>query len=562
MKADLCRDDALELLLDDQHSHPEFESVVSHLSECSRCQQRLDDLSAHPVWWRNVRRHLVNVEETVVPQLPDAAGLVTAQVEDTGVMPNMAVDTFLDPPSHPEMLVRIGKYDIEREIGRGGMGIVLKGFDRELNRPVAIKLLSPHLASSGIARQRFVREARAAAAVAHENVVAIHGIETQGALPSIVMPFVSGQSLQQHIEEHGPLEAIDVVRIGVQVASGLAAAHEQGLVHRDIKPANIMLENSINRVQITDFGLARAAHDANLTRSGIIAGTPSFMAPEQALSEVVDHRADLFSLGSVLYFAATGVLPFRASTPIGVMQQVCEAKPQRVRELSPQTPEMLESVIEKLQAEAADDRFQTAAELQKYLNEYLGHLQQPTSRKPPRTLRSPAAVKRRQRLQRRLGVVAGMMLCALLLAGFALRPGLFGAKAPAEPTAVPVVALSVLDEEIGALAAQIAALEAEQQPDATQSAPVGMLSAARSRAWWSAAESRELLGIDAEIRLLESDRAFGRLSSGTSNGRPATPQAGFDTDVTFADSAAFDAELAAIRAAIESLIHSDLSSRY
>ena len=292
MKADLCRDDALELLLDDQHSHPEFESVVSHLSECSRCQQRLDDLSAHPVWWRNVRRHLVNVEETVVPQLPDAAGLVTAQVEDTDVMPNMAVDTFLDPPSHPEMLGRIGKYDIEREIGRGGMGIVLKGFDRELNRPVAIKLLSPHLASSGIARQRFVREARAAAAVVHENVVAIHGIETQGALPSIVMPFVSGQSLQQHIEEHGPLEAIDVVRIGVQVASGLAAAHEQGLVHRDIKPANIMLENSINRVQITDFGLARAAHDANLTRSGIIAGTPSFMAPEQALSEVVDHRAD------------------------------------------------------------------------------------------------------------------------------------------------------------------------------------------------------------------------------------------------------------------------------
>ena len=206
--------------------------------------------------------------------------------------------------------------------------------------------------------------------------------------------------------------------------------------------------------------------------------------------------------------------------------------------------------------------FRRPPNCRKYLNEYLGHLQQPTSRKPPRTLRSPAAVKRRQRLQRRLGVVAGMVLCAFLLAGFALRPGLFGAKAPAEPTAVPVVALSVLDEEIGAVAAQIAALEAEQQPDATQSAPVGMLSAARSRAWWSAAESRELLGIDAEIRLLESDRTSGRLSSGTSYGRPATPQAGFDTDVTFADSAAFDAELAAIRAAIESLIHSDLSSRY
>ncbi|MCR9202496.1 MAG: serine/threonine protein kinase [Planctomycetaceae bacterium] len=500
MKAELCGDDALELILKDQQQHPDFDSAVAHLSACTRCQQRLDDLSAHPVWWRNVRRHLVNVEETIIPELPDATSLVTAQVDDTGLMPSVPVDSFLDPASHPEMLGRIGKYDIEREIGRGGMGIVLKGFDSELNRPVAIKLLSPHLASSGIARQRFIREARAAAAVVHENVVAIHGIETQGTLPSIVMPFVSGQSLQQHIDAHGPLETVDVVRIGVQVASGLAAAHEQGLVHRDIKPANIMLENSINRVQITDFGLARAAHDANLTRSGIIAGTPSFMAPEQALSESVDHRADLFSLGSVLYFAATGVLPFRASTPIGVMQQVCEARPQRVRSLNPQVPEVLETVIEKLQASSAEDRFQSAQELQKYLSDYLGHLQQPTSRKPPRKLYSPAARKRRQKVVR---ITAGTCLTAavaLLLAVAVFRPGWVGKGwwnvAPAvAPATVAVIPLSQLDDEIDRLEHDISQLEQQS------------ITPSGSTRWLPQQQSQELSGVHSDVGRLETNLA-------------------------------------------------------
>lgn len=496
MKTDLCRDDSLELILKDQHQHPNFDSVVNHLSNCDRCQQRLDDLSAHPVWWRNVRRHLVDLDETVIPELSDPASLITAQVEDTGLMPGIPVDGFLDPASHPEMLGRIGKYDVEREIGRGGMGIVLKGFDRELNRPVAIKLLSPHLASSGIARQRFIREARAAAAVVHENVVAIHGIETQGSLPSIVMPFVSGQSLQQQIDEHGPLDVVDVVRIGVQVASGLAAAHEQGLVHRDIKPANIMLENSINRVQITDFGLARAAHDANLTRSGIIAGTPSFMAPEQALSEAVDHRADLFSLGSVLYFAATGILPFRASTPIGVMQQVCEAKPQRIRDLNPEVPEVLETVIEKLQAAAPEHRFQTAQEVQKYLNEYLGYLQQPTSRKPPRRLRSPASVKRRRQTIRGLILAGAGVALTMLVALAVFRPSMLG-LAPSPVVSGPVsrplaiAPLSQLDDDIRNVEQQISALESES----------------RQLAQWLSPRTfghQELMEIDSQVRGLES----------------------------------------------------------
>ena len=480
MNVSFCKDDSLQLILSDHRNHPDFDQVVDHLNECSSCQGRLDDLAAAPAWWDDTRRLLSDLPETIVP-LDDAESiLVTAQVDDTVVTTAPDVSAYLQPPAHPEMLGRIGKYEIEREIGRGGMGIVLKGFDSELHRPVAIKLLSPHLASSGIARRRFVREARAAAAVVHENVVAIHSIETSGELPSIVMPFVSGLSLQQYIDQNGPLDVVDVVRIGIQIASGLAAAHAQGLVHRDIKPGNIMLENSINRVQITDFGLARAAHDANLTRSGIIAGTPAFMAPEQALSESVDYRADLFSLGSVLYFAATGTLPFRAATPIGVMQQVCSVSPNRLREVNSEVPEMLESVIDKLQAKSPADRFQSAIELRDYLNEYLSHLQQPTFRKPPRHLVTPASRKRHRAFVWKCG---GTMFALLLLVPVAffvtkLLPGPgtemasparvadAGESASLGSSVASVASFSELDAEIAAVSQQIQGPEFKEQPGA------------------------------------------------------------------------------------------------
>lgn len=478
MNVSFCRDDSLQLILSDHRNHPDFDQVVDHLNECSSCQNRLDDLAAAPAWWDDTRRLLSDLPETMVPLDDVESVLVTAQVDDTFVATAPDVSAYLQPPAHPEMLGRIGKYEIEREIGRGGMGIVLKGFDSELHRPVAIKLLSPHLASSGIARRRFVREARAAAAVVHENVVAIHGIETSGELPSIVMPFISGLSLQQYIDQNGPLDVVDVVRIGIQIASGLAAAHAQGLVHRDIKPGNIMLENSINRVQITDFGLARAAHDANLTRSGIIAGTPAFMAPEQALSESVDYRADLFSLGSVLYFASTGTLPFRAATPIGVMQQVCSASPNRLREVNSEVPEMLESVIDKLQAKSPVDRFQSSIELRDYLNEYLSHLQQPTFKKPPRHLVTPASRRRRRAFVWRC---AGTVFALSLLVPVAffvtkLLPGpghgmhapmriaASGEPAPSGGRVNSLASISQLDSEIAAVFQEIQGLEFAEQP--------------------------------------------------------------------------------------------------
>src|SRR5262245_5222090 len=201
--------------------------------------------------------------------------------------------TFLEPGLRPDSIGRLGHYEILQVVGRGGFGIVFRAFDDQLQRVVAIKVLSPKMAITSPARKRFVREARAYAAVRHENVVQVHAIEAEP-IPYLVMEFIPGETLENLINRTGPFDAADVVRIGVQLARRLAAAHATGLVHRDIKPANILIENGPDqRAKITDFGLVRAADDANLTQSGMIAGTPMFMAPEQAHGRPIDHRADL-----------------------------------------------------------------------------------------------------------------------------------------------------------------------------------------------------------------------------------------------------------------------------
>ena len=168
-----------------------------------------------------------------------------------------------------------------------------------------------------------------------------------------------------------------MLRIGTQTAAGLAAAHAQGLVHRDVKPANILLENGVERVRLTDFGLARAAADAALTHSGVVAGTPHYMAPEQASGETTDHRADLFSLGSTLYAMCAGHPPFRAETPLAVLRRVCDDEPRPLREINPDVPAWLEAIIARLIAKDPSSRFQTATEVADLLERCLAHVQQP-----------------------------------------------------------------------------------------------------------------------------------------------------------------------------------------
>ncbi len=245
---------------------------------------------------------------------------------------------FLSPSDKPGQLGRLERYEVLEEIGRGGMGVVLKAFDPTLHRVVAIKVLAPQLATSGVARKRFLREAKAAAAVTHDHIVTIHAVDEANGLPYLVMQYVAGLSLQQRIDKDGPLELADILRIGMQTASGLAAAHGHGIVHRDIKPANILLEEGVQRVKITDFGLARAMDDASLTQSGFVAGSPLYMAPEQAHGEAMDHRADLFSLGSVLYTMCTGRPPFRAVNTLAVLRRVSEDAPRPSARPIPRCP--------------------------------------------------------------------------------------------------------------------------------------------------------------------------------------------------------------------------------
>jgi WD40 repeat protein len=302
-------------------------------------------------------------------------------VGDTQVVPGRAgaadlVLPFLAPPKAPGSLGRLGHYEAMDVVGKGGMGVVLRAFDEKLHRVVAIKVLAAHLSNSATARQRFVREARAAAAVSHENVIAIHAVEDDGPVPFIVMQFVSGQTLQQKLDRTGPPPLREVLRIGLQIAEGLAAAHKQGLIHRDIKPANILLENGIERVRITDFGLARATDDASLTQSGMIAGTPQYMSPEQAECKPVDQRSDLFSLGGVLYTLCTGHAPFRGPSTIAVLKRVCEETPPPIRELNPEVPAWLETLIARLHAKEPAKRFQNAAEVARLLTTQLAQLQQ------------------------------------------------------------------------------------------------------------------------------------------------------------------------------------------
>jgi WD40 repeat protein len=240
------------------------------------------------------------------------------------------------------------------------------------------------------------------------------------------MQFIDGPTLQQKLERTGALPLNEVLRIGLQIAAGLAAAHAHGLVHRDVKPANVLLENGVERVKLTDFGLARTVDDASLTQSGMIAGTPAYMSPEQANGAKVDHRSDLFSLGSVLYTLCAGHAPFRAETTMAVLKRVCEEAPRPLREVNPDVPDRLAAIIVKLHAKSPAERYQSAAEVAELFGRHLAHLQQPgiTPADSPRGVAKPRTQRVFERSKRpgRTGRLLRFAACAALIgvAGVAL----------------------------------------------------------------------------------------------------------------------------------------------
>jgi serine/threonine protein kinase len=427
-----------QTVLDDSTPVERREDYERHLESCAVCQERLDRARERDDPLMKLARKVgdqtgVTADPALLRFLdrmrdgthPEAANL------GAGAQAGPAELYFLQPSDRPELLGTLGDYEVRDVIGQGGMGVVLKAFDPGLNRLVAIKVMAAAVAGSATARRRFHREAQAAATVCHEHVVAVHGVHEQEGLPYLVMQYIAGESVQDRLDRAGPMELVEIVRIGHQTACGLAAAHAQGLIHRDIKPANLLLENGVARVKITDFGLARSVDDAPLTQQGVLAGTPEYMAPEQARGEPVDHRADLFSLGSVLYAMATGSPPFRGASVVAVLRQVCDATPVRIRSLNPNLPAWLETLIERLMAKNPADRLQSAAEVAGLLERYLAHLQQPATVAAPELPHAPGSGDRPmiRRLGHSLVSWSGLLLVVALLLQLAGMAWCFGGGA-------------------------------------------------------------------------------------------------------------------------------------
>jgi hypothetical protein len=350
---------------------------VAHLDGCSSCQQALEALANNDSSLTQTLRE----QPALIRPEPDSAYWSALQQSEqvvTRASPSGAARSaeaslaFLDPPNDGSHLGSLVNFNILRVVGRGGMGIVLHAIDTCLQRDVAIKVLDPELSKDELAATRFCREARAAASISHENVVAIHQVEHDEAkdVPFLVMELVIGESLEKKLEREGRLPLNEIVRIGMQTAAGLAAAHDKGLIHRDIKPANILLERTGLRVKLSDFGLARTAEDVRLTRSGLVAGTPLYMSPEQAGGEELDARSDLFSLGVVLYELAAGEPPFTGKTPLVVLKRLTEEQPRPLRERHPDLPEWFVHIVEKLLAKKPNDRFQSAREVAETLEHF------------------------------------------------------------------------------------------------------------------------------------------------------------------------------------------------
>jgi eukaryotic-like serine/threonine-protein kinase len=258
-------------------------------------------------------------------------------------------------------------YELDREIGRGGMGIVYLARDRRLKRPVAVKLLPPELAFRSEIRTRFLREAETAAQLSHPNIVPIYSVDERDGLVYFVMAFVDGDTVASRIHTRGPMPPDEVRHILIQVADALDYAHERGVVHRDIKPDNILIDREENRVLVTDFGIARAVTeggDSRLTATGMAIGTPAYMSPEQSMGErEIDGRSDLYSLGIVAYQMLTGELPFTAqSTPALLVKHISE-RPPPLDERCPDAPRDLTRAIMLLLEKEPEDRFPSASAL-------------------------------------------------------------------------------------------------------------------------------------------------------------------------------------------------------
>jgi serine/threonine protein kinase len=390
-----------------------IERIRTHLAQCLRCRDAIAALEDGPL--------------STTRRAPADSKFHEPTQDDVGATRSFLVDEnfdlrLLEDSHEPGALGRLGRYEIFGVLGRGGYGVVLKGKDATLRRLVAIKIMGRGLAGSSQARRRFIREARAAAAINHPNVVTIHSVEEHDGTPFLVMELVAGKSLREFIRATPNPDFMDVLRIGAQIAQGLAAAHAQGIIHRDVKPGNIMLEDGVLRVKITDFGLARVTlENGDHTTAHFGAGTPAYMAPEQVRGDKIDTRADLFGLGCVLHAMLSGHSPFHGRTSLEMAQRIVEFDPPNLTDQNHAVPRFLGDVIERLLQKDPEKRFQSAAEVADVLNRHLTILNATPTDEIPDVLRAGLRQKTTPRARRPLIIAAALALLMTIIgfvAGF------------------------------------------------------------------------------------------------------------------------------------------------
>jgi eukaryotic-like serine/threonine-protein kinase len=320
----------------------QLDALGDHLETCLDCQGRVQKLdgASDPVL-------------AVLGGTGDSTTTICSGQQETEGFPDL-----LAAPTGPDEIGRFGEYRVRRLLGRGGMGFVFAAEDTRLGREVALKVMRPGLAAEPEARQRFLREARAMASLgASPHIVPIYHVDENKGVPFLAMELLQGEPLDRWLAQHGRLDAAEIIRIGQGIAEGLAVAHARGLVHRDIKPANLWVQSPGDTLKVLDFGLARpAAPDVTLTRTGVIAGTPAYLSPEQAQDQDLDARADLFSLGCVLYEMCARRLPFEGRTAFALMTAVTTLEPTHLHKLRPDLPRPLVDLVMQLLAKHPAER--------------------------------------------------------------------------------------------------------------------------------------------------------------------------------------------------------------
>lgn len=404
-----CPDSSQLLKLLVNQSDPDsVRRLEAHLLECEPCAQSAETLfpeseitafrQASPIRFEDSRDEVL-VEAVIARARELRADSPTALPEQTQIGMSLDEDdapgnskpsksdvdssddvSYLAPAQQADEIGRLGDYRVLQILGRGGMGVVFLAEDPLLKRQVALKVMKPSIAASRSAKDRFLREAQCTAAIEHDHIVHIYQVGEDRGVPFIAMPFLKGESLKTKLEREGRLQQVEVVRIGKEVAAGLAAAHERGLIHRDIKPDNIWIEQKTGRARILDFGLVRSvSDDTELTQSGLVVGTPKYMAPEQAQGLNVDHRCDLFSLGSVLYHLATGRPAFEGNNLTATLMAVVHHEPQPIEAVSPEIHPQLATLIAQLVKKNRDQRPQSASQVSQRLADIEQSLKNPSA---------------------------------------------------------------------------------------------------------------------------------------------------------------------------------------